>query len=176
MQNREPLVQALLKYPNPQDNPAKAVPLRAEALKQFNNLSPLNQLRLVGTQRHALVAYSKKKDPVTARAIARTHWQKHPQNHDAAHGILSLYMGGSDEDKTEAKKIVQQALRMPPAKGRINYSFQRDLMQVAERLQDANLANQIYQWAIKGDLSSIYADYTGDVLWKLNQNMKIVLL
>jgi TolA-binding protein/predicted negative regulator of RcsB-dependent stress response len=168
-QNRESLVQALLKYPRPQDNPAKAVPLRAEALKQFNSLSPLNQLHLAGTQRYALVTYAKKKDPGTARAIARTLWQKHPQNHDAAHGILSLYMSGSDEDKSEAKKIVQQALRMPPAKGRVNYSFQRDLMQVTERLQDGNLANQIYQWAIKGDLSSIYADYTGDVLWKLNQ-------
>ncbi len=168
-QNREPLVQALLKYPRPQDNPAKAVPLRAEALKQFNSLSSANQLRLVGTQRHALVTYAKKKDPATARAIARTLWQKHPKNHDAAHGVLSLYMGGSDEDKRETKNIVQQALRMPPAEGRVNYSFQRDLMQVAERLQDAKLADQIYQWAIKGDLSSIYADYTGDVLWKLDQ-------
>ena len=41
-------------------------------------------------------------------------------------------------------------------------------MQVVERSQDANLANQVYQWAIRGDLSSIYADYTGDVLWKSN--------
>jgi hypothetical protein len=46
-QNRESLVQALLRYPNPQDNPKAAVPLRAEALKQFNSLSPQNQLRLV---------------------------------------------------------------------------------------------------------------------------------
>ena len=168
-QNREPLVQALIKYPRPQDNPAKAVPLRADALKQFNSLSPLNQLRLVGTQRQALVSYSKKKDPVAARALARTLWQKHPQNHDAAHGLLVLYAGSSDEDKAQAKKIVQQALRMQPATSPVNYSFQRDLMQVAERVQDANLANQIYQWAIRGDLSSIYADYTGDVLWKLDQ-------
>ena len=45
-------------------------------------------------------------------------------------------------------------------------------MQVAERLQDAKLADQIYQWSIKGDLSSIYADYTGDVLWKLNRKIQ----
>lgn len=168
-QNRESLVQALLRYPNPQDNPKAAVPLRAEALKQFNSLSPQNQLRLVDAQRAALVQYAKPKDPATARTIARALWQRHPHDAVAARGVFSLYLGDTDEDKAERKRIVQQIVRMQPMADSPNYSLLRELMQLADREQDGALANQVYQWAVRGKISSVYGDYIGDVLWKLNQ-------
>ena len=138
-QNREPLVQALLRYPNPQDNPKAAVPLRAEALKQFNSLSPQNQLRLVSAQRSALVQYAKPKDPTTARTIARALWQRHPHDAAAARGVFGLYLGETDEDKAERKRIVQQIVRMQPMADSPNYSLLRELMQLADREQDLSL-------------------------------------
>ena len=172
VQNREPLVQALLRFPNPQDNPKSAISIRAEAIKQFNSHSPANQLRLVSTQRAALVQYAKPKDTDTARSIARALWQRHPQDASAAHGMFSLYRGDTDEEKAELRRIMQQIVRMQPSPDVPIYSLVRELMQVAEQEQDGALANQVYQWAIKGRVSSIYGDFIGDVLWKLNQKQQ----
>ena len=166
-QNREPLVQAVLRYPRPQDNVKAAIPLRAQALNQFSNLSRPNQFYLVNTQRYALVHYARKRDPALAKQISLALLQKYPKNHDAAAGLLWLYLNSTD--KTDAKKYTQQFLRLSPMTERVNTEFLRNLMKAAELNEDAALANQVYQWAIRGRVQPTYSDYFGDVLWKLGQ-------
>ena len=166
-QNRESLVQALLRYAIRRTTPERPC-LRAEVLKQFNSLSRRISYGW-STRQAALVHYAKPKDPATARTIARALWQRHPHDAVAARGVFSLYLEDTDEDKAERKRIVQQIVRMQPMADSPNYSLLRELMQLADREQDGALANQVYQWAVRGKISSVYGDYIGDVLWKLNQ-------
>ena len=166
-QNGEPLVKAVLRFPRPQDNVKVAIPLRAEALNQFSNLSRPNQFYLVKTQCYALIHYARERDPALAKQISLTLLQKYPKDHDAAAGLLWLYLNSTD--KADAKKYTQQFLRLSPMKERVNTEFLRDLMKAAELNEDAALANQVYQWVIRGKIRHTYSDYFGDVLWKLGQ-------
>ena len=75
----------------------------------------------------------------------------------AARGVFSLYLEDTDEDKAERKRIVQQIVRMQPMADSPNYSLLRELMQLADREQDGALANQVYQWAVRGKISSVMA-------------------
>jgi TolA-binding protein len=166
-ENQLPEVSAALKFSRPQDNVKNAIPLRDRALAKFNTLSKRNQFHLIGTQRGALISYAKKRDPERAKKLTLQLFAKHPRDYTAAMWVVQGYL--NDKDKVDAKKYAQQILRLPPMASGENPELARALMQSAEINQDAALANQVYQWLIKGRPRTWYGDYIGDVLFKLGQ-------
>jgi len=164
-QNNEPLLQAISRYYSPNTSVKKAVEVRAQALKGLARMSRANQFYLISTQRGSWYSYAKKRNPQRARELGLMLLKLYPTDHTALQWVLQDNL--SDKTKAEAKTYAQRILRLPTKTD--NSELVRNLMQAAELNQDAALAVAVYQWAIKAPLQTVYGDYIGDVLYKLNQ-------
>ena len=164
-QNNEPLQAAITHYSSASTSPKKAVTVREAAIKGLAQMSRNNQFHIIGTQRGTLFSYAKKRDPERARQLGLMLLKLYPNDHTALQWVMED--NRNEENKANAKTYAQRILRVPLKKG--NASLVRNLMQVAELSKDPVLALAIYHWAIKAPIETIYSDYAGDVLFKLNQ-------
>lgn len=162
-QNNTPLFQVVIRHPAYTSAPNAAIPLRETAMAAFNELSKETLMTLVGVQRDALIHSSAKPDPARALALVTKFYQRFPQEHTGAYWLLAQNL--TDKTKVEAKTHAQLLMALPPKR---NQEFYRSLMSAAELNQDPVLAAQVYDWAVKGGITTVYSDYIGDVLWKLN--------
>lgn len=162
-QDASPLFQSLIRYGNYTTAPNAALPLRETALGAFNELSRETLLSLVKVQRDTLLHSTAKPDPVRAHALATRFYQRFPQEHMGVYWLMTGTM--ADKTKAEARAHALLLMALPPKR---DYELHRSLMQAAEINQDAALAAQVYDWAIRGGISTVYSDYIGDMLWKLN--------
>ena len=163
-QDREPLTTAIRQYSSSSTSPNKAVQVRDAAIMGMAQMARQNQYHIISTQRGALFSYGKK-DPERARQLGLTLLKLHPNDHTALQWVMED--NRNEETKAQAKVYAQRILRIPLKKG--NSGLVRSLMQVAELNKDSALALAIYQWAIKVPIDTVYSDYVGDVLFKLNQ-------